>query len=73
MAETTFTIEQYRSLTNAIAQGTLTVEYGDKKVTYRSLDEMLRIRNLMIADLGLGDKSSGRKLAVFSKNWGKCR
>lgn len=71
MAETTFTIEQYRSLTQSIAQGTLTVTYGDKTVTYRSLDEMLRIKNLIASELGLFPNKTSRKLATFSKNWKK--
>lgn len=70
MATTTFTTDQYEALNKAIAQGTLTVEYGDKKVTYRSLDEMLRTRNLIAAELGLTNKDNGRRVAVFSKNWG---
>lgn len=68
-----FTQEQYGALNKAIAQGTLTVQYSDKTVTYRSLDEMLRIRNLMAADLGLMSKPNGRKLAVHSKNWPVCK
>lgn len=73
MADPGFTTEQYDALNKAIAQGTLTVEYGDKKVTYRSLSEMLRIRDLIGKELGLVDRNAGRKVAVFSKNWGRCR
>lgn len=65
-----FTIEQYETLNAAIAQGALTVEYGDKKVQYRSLDEMIRIRNIIAQELGLTSKTN-RKVAVFSKNWNK--
>ncbi len=72
MADPTFTVEQYEALNKSIAQGTLSVRYGDKTVTYRSLDEMLRIRNLIGKELGLlnGNKSS-RRYAAFSKNWQK--
>ena len=56
-----FTIEQYHVLNKSIAQGTLTVTYGDKTVTYRSLDEMLRIRNLMGAELGIIKKTMAEK------------
>lgn len=73
MAGTSFTQEQYDALNKAIVQGTLTVIYGDKTVTYRSLDEMLRIRNLVAADLGLMPKPNGRRPAEFSKNWWPCR
>lgn len=69
MAETTFTLDEYLALNKAIVQGTTSVSYGDKTITYRSLDEMLRIRRLMAAELGITPKNSGRKLAVFSKSW----
>lgn len=66
---TQFTLQQYEALNAAIASGTTTVSYGDKTVTYRSTDEMLRIRNLMMAELGLAKGDNGRKLGVFSKSW----
>ena len=69
MANPAFTLEQYNALNNSIAQGTLTVEYGDKTVTYRSLDEMLRIRNIIATELGIFNKGNGRKVGVFSKSW----
>lgn len=47
-----FTQEQLDALEAAIAEGTLTVKYADKEVTYRSLDELLRIRNLISRSLG---------------------
>lgn len=48
-----FTIEQLTALESAIAQGVLTVEYSDKKVTYRSLSEMYQLLNDMKGQLGL--------------------
>lgn len=48
-----FTQTQYDQISEAIAQGALTVKYNDKEVTYRSLDEMIRIRTMMAAELGL--------------------
>lgn len=62
-----FTQQQHDILEAAIAQGALKVEYGDKKVTYQSLTDMLRILKLMKADLGLNPAGNGRKLASFSK------
>ncbi len=62
-----YTIDQLNALDAAIAEGALTVKYQDKLVTYRSLDEMLRIRNLMRDELGLNGASGGRRLASFSK------
>jgi len=54
----TYTIEQYQALSAAIALGALEVEYADKKVKYRSLNEMLQIQNAMILDLGIGNNRS---------------
>lgn len=48
----TFTVEQYQALVSAIAQGATTVKYGDKEVTYRSLNEMLRLMGVMETQLG---------------------
>lgn len=64
----TFTLDQYNKITEAIAQGALIVKYADKTVQYRSLDEMIRIRNMMAEDLGLNTNSGGKKVfADFSK------
>ena len=64
-----FTTDQYNTLTAAIAQGALMVMYGNKQVTYRSLKDMLELKELMETELGLNGTSSnnGRKFASFSK------
>ena len=66
-----FTREQLDILEAAIAQGALDVNYGDKRVTYRGLNEMLRTRDLMKKELGLSGnsavKNSNRKFAVHRK------
>lgn len=51
MPQAVFTEAQYNALLAAYASGQLTVEYADKKVTYRSLADMERILNLMNAQL----------------------
>lgn len=51
-----YTIEQLNALEEAIAQGALEVEYNDKRIRYRSLDEMQRIVNSMKKALGLRAK-----------------
>lgn len=69
-----FTQTQLDALETAIAEGTLKVEYGDKKVEYRSLNEMIRIRDIMRSQLGqianprrtLGFYSKG----IYPKNYG---
>ena len=62
-----YTIEQYHALVAAIAQGALRVEYGDKKVEYRSLLQMLTIKKLMEQELFPGKNNNGRTYASFSK------
>lgn len=57
--------EQLTALEEAINQGVLTVEYADKKVTYRSLNEMLQIKDNLQAQLGVGSRR--RFLAKYSK------
>lgn len=47
-----FTQAQLDALETAIAQGALVVRYGDKHIQYRSIEEMLRIRDIMKRALG---------------------
>lgn len=61
-----YTQPQLDALETAIAEGALKVEYGDKKVEYRSLNEMIRIRDIMRSELGQLPKPR-RTLASFSK------
>jgi hypothetical protein len=68
-----YTTDQYSQLSAAIAQGALTVKYADKEVTYRSLDDMLRIQRLMEKDLGIGQsKRPTRRYAQFTKGLNGC-
>jgi hypothetical protein len=46
-----FTQEQIDILKQAIAEGALIVQYGDKRVEYRSLKEMKEILNMMQAEV----------------------
>ncbi len=46
-----YTQTQLDTLNTAIAEGALIVWYGDKRVEYRSLNEMLRIKEIMEAEL----------------------
>ncbi len=63
-----YTIEQYNALQAAIAEGALSVRYADKSVTYRSLDEMMRILKHMSTELGLNAcNDGGRRYTSFSK------
>lgn len=69
-----YTEIEYQTLSSAVASGALTVEYGDKKVTYRSLDDMLRILSIMKAQLYPDpNNNNGRRFANFSKGTDSCR
>lgn len=48
-----FTQAQIDALEKAIAEGTTRVKYQDREVTYRSLEEMMQILNMMKKSLGL--------------------
>lgn len=69
-------MEQYEALTSAIALGALIVEYSDKKVEYRSLSDMERIKKQMELDLGLSTKTTAdsRTSVTFDKGYlNRCR
>lgn len=61
-----FTQAQLEALEQSIARGVRRVQYADEAVEYRSLDEMIRLRNTMRRQLG-GSLASGRTYAQFSK------
>ena len=61
-----YTLEQYQKLCDAIALGAYEVQYGDKRVVYRSLDEMLRLKDSMERSLGVVQRAQ-RKFPVASK------
>lgn len=46
------------------------VKYADHEVQYRSLDEMLRLRDMMRRDLGLSDTRRDSMYPTFSKGLG---
>jgi len=61
-----WTAKQLEALEAAIAEGALIVQYSDKKIEYRSLEQMQSIRDMMRKDLGLVPKTA-RLHASFSK------
>lgn len=68
MACDKFTIEQYKILVDAIASGASKVQYGDKTVEYRSLDDMTRLRIEMERCLfPQKNNNNGKTYASFSK------
>ncbi len=56
-----FSQERLDSLEAAIAEGALKVKYSDKEIEYRSLKDMMKIRDIMRRELGLGKCTTGRK------------
>ena len=62
-----FSSADLTALNEAIATGALEVQYTDKRVKYRSLAEMIQLRNLMRRELGLDDSTKRRKTAVVGK------
>ena len=54
-----WTQQQLDAIEAAIASGELTVRFGDRMVTYRSMDELLRARDV-IRD-GLSQQSGSAK------------
>lgn len=58
----------YRNLCAAISKGVTTLKLGNgEEVTYRSLDEMLRIKRLMEDDLGRSANRGGLHAPSFSR------
>lgn len=67
-----FTQEQYSALIEAIALGATKVQYGDKVVEYRSLDDMRRLANEMAKQLGLVlpfGSGSNRRTGEYHPGW----
>jgi hypothetical protein len=62
-----YTLEQYTAISEAIATGATKVQYGDKTVEYRSLNDMIRIQSLMYAQLFPCNKNDGRRYFGVSK------
>ncbi len=52
-----FTSQQLTDLDAAIADGVLVVQANGRRTEYRSLDEMIKLRNLMAAELAPSDTS----------------
>jgi len=69
MSDDTFTQADLDALEKAIYQGVLQVKYTDKEIRYRSLDDMIKARDLLRHKLGLDTAPRGtRRVAQFSKD-----
>ena len=63
-----WTTNDLAEINKAIASGTLHVKYADREVQYRSLEEMLKIRDLIAKEVAGSEATSPtRRLAQFSK------
>lgn len=62
-----FTTAQLEALDEAIAMGATEVQYKDKKVTYRTLAQMMQLRDYMARTLGLKTSSAARIYPTLSK------
>ena len=60
-----YTLERLRCLESAIAEGALKVKYSDKEIEYRSLKDMLKIRDDIKRDLGLSNVCSPSRKGLF--------
>lgn len=65
-----YTLAQVENLEKAIAEGALSVKYDGKETTYRSLDDMNRILNIMKSSLGINNSPrssiTGQKVIYHS-------
>ncbi|MDR0547030.1 MAG: hypothetical protein LBG77_05545 [Dysgonamonadaceae bacterium] len=64
-----YTTEQYEKLKNAIVTGTHSVSYGDKSVTYRSIDEMKEVLSIMESELFPERRQRRRGLVHFDRGF----
>jgi hypothetical protein len=66
-----FSNEDLIALDKAIASGALSVKYGDKMKTFRSVEELLKARELVSSELAQAAGTSGPKQVrtVTSKGW----
>lgn len=63
-----WTRADYDALCQGIAKGVTTLKLGNgEEVTYRSLDEMLRLKRLMADDLGIVAPQRGISAPGFTR------
>lgn len=64
-----FTQQQLSDLDSAIAEGVLVVVSNGRRVEYRSLDEMIKLRNLMASELASSSmQADTRRYAAFRRD-----
>lgn len=65
-----WTATDLEEIEKAIKTGTLRVKYSDREVQYRSLDEMLKIRDLIAREVNDSEGGPVRRYAQYSKGLG---
>jgi len=65
-----YTQTQLDALEAAIAQGALSVQFGERKITYHSLAEMTSLRDTMRSELGVA-KPAGSRSRIIQIKTGK--
>lgn len=64
-----FTLIQLNAIEEGIASGSTSVSYEGKSVSFRSLDEMLRVRDIIMRALGLTPKRPSTVLAAHNRGY----
>lgn len=62
-----WTLNDLNAIKEAIATGAKRVKYADKEIEYRSLDEMLKAKQLIEDELGLNAGRKNHSYPTFSK------
>lgn len=62
-----YTQTQLDALEAAIAQGALSVQFGERKITYHSLAEMTSLRDTMRSELGVAKPARARSRIIQIK------
>lgn len=62
-----YTSTELAALRAAIASGALSVQYTDRSVTYRSLDDMLKVERIMAADIE-GSQEDRFSVTAYSRD-----
>jgi hypothetical protein len=63
-----FTQQQYNDLVAAIAEGVTTVMSNGRRLEYRSLSEMMKLKSVMEEELGAAGAGRRRHYASFRRD-----
>lgn len=67
-----FTISDVAAIERAIKSGTLSVQYGDRRVTYQSMDALLKARDLILAEVEVAEGTPRpRAIRMFQSGTGR--